>query len=313
MVDRLPTELPVHALVPDPDQPRTDFDEVRLQELAQSLAVHGVVEPLIVTENPDPGEREAHPYTILAGERRWRAARLAGLASVPVVVRLDPLTRDERLLLQLAENDEREDLSLLDRARAYQRALEISGLSKKDFAAKYRKSQPWLSNLLAIAAAEGLGLQALEERLLNHAETARLFQKLPSGDQRRLLRTAEESGHPITLGQVRKAAEKRRAASAHPERARAAEPAAAPPLPASSPSPSSASDSFLDLTPQAPRRAARPEKVALGEVTAEQLLALLELLGLDRANLPSSGLEPRSLVDLFHERLALRCGAPVVS
>jgi ParB family transcriptional regulator, chromosome partitioning protein len=164
--------VPLDQLAPDPLQPRTDMPMDALRELAESLKRHGVIEPLVATEQVDAGE-SAPRYLILAGERRWRAAQLAGLATVPVVLREPPRDATERLVLQIAENDVREDLSLLDRARAVERALQESGLSKKEFAERLGRSLPWLSNLLAVMAAAGSTLEALEHGLIRHGETVR--------------------------------------------------------------------------------------------------------------------------------------------
>jgi len=258
-------EVPLTQLAPDPTQPRTFFDEAGLRELAASLAAHGVLEPLLATENPDPGSREATPYLLLAGERRWRAAQIAGLATVPVLVREEPATGLDRTLLQLAENDAREDLSLLDRARALQQMVEQSGLAKRAIAERLGKSLAWLSNLLALAAAEGTALQALEEGLIRHAETARQFQKLPTRDQKDLLSRAGSRGEAITLRQVRD-----RATRIEAREAARRETKPKPPLPASD----RATDALLDLTTP-------PELdlVALGEVSAPALRYLLELVG----------------------------------
>ncbi len=195
--------VPLDQLAPDPLQPRTEMPTDALRELAESLKRHGVIEPLVATEQVDAGE-SAPRYLILAGERRWRAAQLAGLATVPVVLREPPKDATERLVLQIAENDVREDLSLLDRARAVERALQESGLSKKEFAERLGRSLPWLSNLLAVMAAAGSTLEALEHGLIRHGETVRQFQKLDEKERRRLLREAQERDTPITMARVRK-------------------------------------------------------------------------------------------------------------
>ena len=258
-------EVPLHQIAPYPAQPRSSFDDGGLRELAASLSAHGVLEPLLATENPDPATREATPYLLLAGERRWRAAQIAGLETVPILVREEPATAFDRKLLQLAENDGREDLALLDRARTLQEILEQSGLSKRALAERLGKSLAWLSNLLALTAAEGPALEALEEGLIRHAETARQFQKLPSRDQKDLLTRASSRGEAITLRQVR---ERTARVEARTEARGKAKPR--PPLPAAD----RATDALLDLTTPPDL-----DLVPLGEVSAPAFRYLLELLG----------------------------------
>src|SRR5262249_14432368 len=121
-------ELSLDAVAPDPDQPRSVFSADELAELAASLRAHRLIQPIVVTPHPDAAARSVTPYLILAGERRWRAARLAGLAAIPAIVRREEMSPTDRLLIQIAENDERSGLGLLERARAYRRAHELSGL-----------------------------------------------------------------------------------------------------------------------------------------------------------------------------------------
>ncbi|HEU5424835.1 MAG TPA: ParB/RepB/Spo0J family partition protein, partial [Nitrolancea sp.] len=104
-------EIQLERIVPDPQQPRRSFDEERLEELAASIRREGVLQPIAVRYDRD-GER----YVILHGERRWRAARLAGLHAIPAVVR--EVAEERRLLQQLMENVVREDLNAIDRAAA---------------------------------------------------------------------------------------------------------------------------------------------------------------------------------------------------
>jgi len=111
-------ELAVDAIAPDPNQPRSSFPREDLEELARSLRANRLIQPIVVTVHPEAAARSATPYMILVGERRWRAARLAGLATIPAVLRGGEIPAADRLLLQLAENDDRASLSLLERAVA---------------------------------------------------------------------------------------------------------------------------------------------------------------------------------------------------
>jgi ParB family chromosome partitioning protein len=136
-----PTEVDVDAIVPGPMQPRTHFDEGGLEGLADSIRTHGVVQPLLVRLK---GDR----YELIAGERRWRAARLAGLAKVPVVVKDVP---DKDLLeIALIENIQREDLNPIEEAQAYRRLIENVGLTQEALAARVGRDRSYITNYLRL-------------------------------------------------------------------------------------------------------------------------------------------------------------------
>ena len=134
--------LPIHKVEPNPGQPRQDFDEEELQALADSIATHGIVQPLTVREL-----REGF-YQIVAGERRWRAARLAGLREVPVVV----IDADDKTTMELAliENLQRQDLNPVEEALGYQSLIEEYGLKQEEAAARVGKSRPAVANALRL-------------------------------------------------------------------------------------------------------------------------------------------------------------------
>ena len=113
--------LPLHKVEPNPDQPRRDFDEEELQALADSILTHGVVQPLTVRELP------TGYFQIIAGERRWRAARLAGLSEIPAIV----MDADDRKTMELAliENLQRQDLNPMEEALGYRTLMEEYGLT----------------------------------------------------------------------------------------------------------------------------------------------------------------------------------------
>jgi ParB family chromosome partitioning protein len=211
-------ELPVDAIAPDPCQPRSSIAREELAELARSLGVHRVIQAIVVTAHPEAAARSATPYMILIGERRWRAARLAGLATIPAVVRAGELSPADRLLLQLAENDDRAPLTLLERALAYRRACELSRLSQEDFARHCGKSRSLISQLLRLANAGGPLRAALEERLVSHIEVARSFEKLPAATQLRLLEAARREGRPITRWRLQEAVAETAAEPGEPRR-----------------------------------------------------------------------------------------------
>ena len=128
------TKLPLQKVEPNPDQPRRTFDEEELQALADSIAAHGILQPLAVRASGDGF------YQIIAGERRWRAARMAGLSEVPVVV----LEADDRTVMELAlvENLQRQDLNPMEEAEGYQRLMKEYGLTQEEAAARVGKSRP---------------------------------------------------------------------------------------------------------------------------------------------------------------------------
>jgi len=135
--------LPVASLRPNRFQPRAHFDEAEIEALAESIRAQGIIQPLAVAADP------AGHYTIIAGERRWRAARRAGLESVPVVVRA--VAGDRELLeLALVENLQRSDLNPLEEAEAYQSLQEKFGLSQEEVAGRVGKARPTVANALRL-------------------------------------------------------------------------------------------------------------------------------------------------------------------
>ena len=135
-------ELPIYKVEPNPDQPRREFDEEELQALADSISVHGVIQPLTVREMPNGY------YQIIAGERRWRAARMANLSDVPVVV----IEADDRKAMELAliENLQRQDLNPVEEALGYQSLIEEYGLTQEETAERVGKSRPAVANTLRL-------------------------------------------------------------------------------------------------------------------------------------------------------------------
>ncbi len=134
--------LPLHRVEPNPGQPRHQFDEEELQALADSISMHGVVQPLTVREL-SPGF-----YQIIAGERRWRAARLAGLSEIPAVV----IEADDRKVMELAliENLQRQDLNPIEEALGYRALMDEYGLTQEDVSTQVGKSRPAVANALRL-------------------------------------------------------------------------------------------------------------------------------------------------------------------
>ena len=144
--------LPIYKVEPNPDQPRHEFDEEELQALADSIAVHGVIQPLTVRETG------SGYYQIIAGERRWRAARLANLSDIPAVI----LEADDKKAMELAliENLQRQDLNPVEEALGYQCLIEQYGLTQEDAAKQVGKSRPAVANALRLL---GLCPQVLDQ------------------------------------------------------------------------------------------------------------------------------------------------------
>lgn len=134
--------LPIYKVEPNPGQPRQDFDEEELQALAESIATHGIVQPLTVRELP------SGYYQIIAGERRWRAARLANLSEVPAVI----IEADDKTVMELAliENLQRQDLNPVEEALGYRTLIEEYGLTQEDTATRVGKSRPAVANALRL-------------------------------------------------------------------------------------------------------------------------------------------------------------------
>ncbi len=136
-------EIALDRISPNPDQPRATFDESQLGELAASIAVHGILQPVIVRERTDGG------YELIAGERRTRAARLAGLATIPAVIR-ESSADESSLELALIENLQREDLNAIEAALAYRELIDRFGMTHEAVARQVGKSRVAVSNALRL-------------------------------------------------------------------------------------------------------------------------------------------------------------------
>ncbi len=134
-------ELPIEMISPNPNQPRTDIDEDKISELADSIKKVGVLQPIIVRPHGED-------YQIIAGERRWRAARAAGLTNVPV--RILPSSETESLEIALIENLQRQDLNAMEEARGYRRLLTEYQMTQAELADKVSKSRSTITNVLRL-------------------------------------------------------------------------------------------------------------------------------------------------------------------
>lgn len=140
----VPASLPIYEVENNSSQPRTDFDDEALNELAESIRQHGVLQPILV--RPIANGR----YQIVAGERRWRASRLAGLSEVPVIIR--DLDDTQVMLLAMIENLQREQLNPVEEAEGYKKLKEEYGFTQEEIADKVGKSRPSVANALRLTS-----------------------------------------------------------------------------------------------------------------------------------------------------------------
>lgn len=151
--------IDIDALEPNPLQPRTHWDDEALDALAQSISEHGIIQPIIVTQTSG-----SPPYQIIAGERRWRAARRAGLSSVPVLIR--EVSSRDALELALVENVQREDLNAIEEALAYRQLIDQFSLTQEAVARRVGRSRSAIANSLRLLEApEQIRLAVINEEI----------------------------------------------------------------------------------------------------------------------------------------------------
>ena len=172
--------LPLREIEPDPDQPRKTFEQETLSELASSIAEHGLLQPIAVRPRPMGG------YSIVAGERRWRASRMAGLKEVPVRI----LTADEQRAMEMAlvENLQREDLNPIEEAKGYRALQDVYGMTQDDVAQSVGKSRPAVANATRLLALSEPVLKLVEDGTLSAGHARAL---LPLGDPEMQLAAAK--------------------------------------------------------------------------------------------------------------------------
>ncbi len=178
-------QIDVHLLKRGEYQPRRYINEQDLQELAASIEKHGVMQPIVIR----PTEDEKHPYEIIAGERRWRAAQLAGLTQVPALVR--ELTDQVAIALALIENIQRQDLNPIDQAMALQRFHDEFGLSHQESAETVGKARTTVSNLLRLLSLADSVKDFMQQGLLDMGH-ARAILTLKAKDQLKVAETVIE-------------------------------------------------------------------------------------------------------------------------
>lgn len=179
--DEPASAIAIDRIVPNPKQPRRTFVEADLEELAESIRTKGVIQPILV--RPDPAQAEM--FEIIAGERRWRAARRAGLTAIPAVVR----EMDDREMLEIAiiENVQRADLNAVEEAEAYKSLIDRFGRTQESVAQQVGKSREHVSNTMR--------LLQLPDDVREHVREGRLS----AGHARALLKTSDPSGFAATV------------------------------------------------------------------------------------------------------------------
>ncbi|MCS7264826.1 MAG: ParB/RepB/Spo0J family partition protein [Armatimonadetes bacterium] len=165
------TNLPINSIQPNPFQPRQKFNEEELEDLAMSIKIHGLLQPIIV--RPKEGS-----YELVAGERRWRAAQMAGLKEIPAIVRT--CSDDELLALALVENLQREDLNPLEEAQAYKTLMEKFGLTQEAIAELLSKSRATIANTVRLLGLPQPIKQALRDGQITEGHARAL---LAAGDE----------------------------------------------------------------------------------------------------------------------------------
>ena len=169
-------KIPVDKIIPDPDQPRKKFDEEKLNELAESIKQHGLLEPILVKPIED------EKYQIITGERRWRACKIAGQTTIKAIVWKKEISGAEKLELQLIENLHREDLDPVEEAETYKRLIKECGYTQEELAKRLGKSREYVSNKLRLLKSPDFVKEKLKKGVLSEGH-ARAILSLKPDDQ----------------------------------------------------------------------------------------------------------------------------------
>ncbi|MDQ5927566.1 MAG: ParB-like protein partition protein [Patescibacteria group bacterium] len=207
----------VEKIVPNPFQPRREFDQAKLKDLSDSIRQYGVLQPLVVTQRETPRESGGMSvqYELIAGERRLRASKLAGLAQVPVIIRDGAQSDQMKLEIAIIENLQREDINAVERARAFKQLAENFKLSHGQIAAKVGKSREYVSNTIRLLLLPEDMLTALGEGKISEGHTRPLLMLSDRPEEQSVLfreillkkitvRDAEQISRRIATDRVRK-------------------------------------------------------------------------------------------------------------
>ena len=196
--------LNINDIEPNRSQPRKDFDETALSELADSIAQHGLIQPIVV--KPTAQGR----YSIIAGERRWRACRMAGLNEVPVIIK----DADDQTLMEIAliENLQREDLNAVEEALGYRSLIDSFGLTQDEVAKKMGKSRSAVTNALRLLALNDAELEALRRGTITAGHARALLSCDDEEARAKMLLAAADGASVRELERLAAAAKKKPAA-----------------------------------------------------------------------------------------------------
>ena len=197
-------KLNINDIEPNREQPRKDFDETALSELADSIAQHGLIQPIVV--KPTAQGR----YSIIAGERRWRACRMAGLNEVPVIIK----DADDQTLMEIAliENLQREDLNAVEEALGYRALIDSFGLTQDEVAKKMGKSRSAVTNALRLLALNDAELEALRRGTITAGHARALLSCDDEEARAKMLLAAADGASVRELERLAAAAKKKPAA-----------------------------------------------------------------------------------------------------
>ena len=201
-------KLNINDIEPNRDQPRKDFDEQSISELADSIARHGLIQPIVVKPNANGR------YSIIAGERRWRASRIAGLNEVPVIIK----DADEQTLMELAliENLQREDLNAVEEALGYRSLIEGYGLTQEEVAKRMGKSRSAVTNALRLLALNSTELEALRRGSITAGHARALLSCDDENTRSKMLLAAADGASVRDLERMAAAAKKAKTAAKKP-------------------------------------------------------------------------------------------------
>jgi len=187
--------IPISEITPNSQQPRRDFDHGSLEDLVISIKKHGILQPLVVTEKDDGG------YELIAGERRLRASEIAGLATVPAIVRT--VTKQEKLELALIENIQREDLNPIEEAFAFKRLIDEFGLTQQEVSEQVGKSRPSVANAVRLLDLPEVIQKALIDGRLSAGKARALLSLKSEREQLELFKSFV--GEKISVREVERA------------------------------------------------------------------------------------------------------------
>lgn len=182
-------EIAISQIVPNPNQPRREFDETALMELANSIKEIGIIQPITLRQSPD-GQ-----YQIIAGERRWRASQLAGLTTIPAYIKT---VKDETVMeMALVENIQREDLNAIEIALAYEHLAEATGMTQEKISERVGKSRAAVTNYMRLLKLPAQVQMALKDKVIDMGHARALLSIDSPSTQIRLFKEIERNGYSV--------------------------------------------------------------------------------------------------------------------